>query len=535
VEVEFMASHLVRRATRAAHRCSVLVAVLLGAVSAVALGVAGAAPLGQIVEFGSPGSDPAQIQAGPDGNLWFSDRNGAVGRVTPAGTVSRFTSGLNPGSAVRSIAMGPDGNMWFSDPGTTRAVGVINPFTQAISEFSTGLNAGSMPLGIAAGPDGNVWFTDNGTTKAIGVINPTTHAIAEFSTGLNPGAVLQQGLVAGPDGNLWFTDGSATPAIGMINPTTHAITEFSAGLNPASRPGASIVVGPDGNLWFMNGGTIPSIGMINPTTHAITEFSSGLSAASALGRLAAGADGNIWFGNKGATPAIGKINPTTHVITEFSGGLNAGSLPGGMGTGSDGNAWFTDQGAIKAVGRIGVGAPAASVTAPSVNGSGGVGLPQICGGDVWSTWAGQQPSHSAFGFDGYRWQLDGNPIAGASGNSYTPTPADAGHLLSCQVTVTYTLFPVTVSATSAAVAVRGAAEQLEDLAAAVEGVGPGKSLAAKVTAIQGYVAANDTAAACATLDDLINEVNAQTGKKLGAALAAALISQAHDIQAALGC
>jgi virginiamycin B lyase len=84
------------------------------------------------------------------------------------GVVTRFTVGLNPGSAVRSIAMGPDGNMWFSDPGTTRAVGVINPFTQVISEFSAGLNAGTMPLGIAAGPDGNVWFTDNGTTKRSG-------------------------------------------------------------------------------------------------------------------------------------------------------------------------------------------------------------------------------------------------------------------------------------------------------------------------------------------------------------------------------
>ena len=525
---------LVRRVF-VAGRAPLSAGLLLAAVFTLCIGVAGAAPLGQIAEYGAPGSDPAQIQAGPDGNLWFSDRNGAVGRVTTNGTVSRFTSGLNPGSAVRSITMGSDGNMWFSDPGTTRAIGVINPFTQVINEFSAGLNAGSMPLGIAAGPDGNVWFTDNGTTKAIGVINPTTHAITEFSSGLNPGAALQQGLVAGPDGNLWFTDGGTTPAIGMINPTTHAITEFSAGLNPASRPGASIVVGPDGNLWFMNGGTIPSIGMINPTTHAITEFSSGLSASSALGRLAAGADGNIWFGNKGATPAIGKINPTTHVITEFSPGLNAGSLPGGMGTGSDGNAWFTDQGTIKAVGRIGVGAPAASVTPPSVSVSGGVGVPQVCGGDVWSTWAGQQPSHSAYGFDGYRWLLDGSAIPGASGTSYTPSAADAGHLLSCQVTVTYTLFPVTVSATSTAVQVKGAAEQLEDLAAAVAGVGPGKSLAAKVSAIEGYLAADDTVDACAALNDLINEVNAQAGKKISTAVAASLISQAHNIEAAIGC
>ena len=109
--------------------------VLLGAVFAIYVGVAGAAPLGQITEFAAPGTNPAQVVAGPDGNFWFSDRNGSVGGSTTGGTVTRFTTGLNPGSAVRSIAMGADGNMWFSDPGTTKAVGMINPITQAISEF----------------------------------------------------------------------------------------------------------------------------------------------------------------------------------------------------------------------------------------------------------------------------------------------------------------------------------------------------------------------------------------------------------------
>src|SRR5207244_6219043 len=128
----------------------------------------------------------------------------------------------------------------------------------------------------------------------------------------------------------------------------------------------------------------------------------------------------------------------------------------------DGNVWFTDQGAIRAIGRIGAAAPAAVVTPPSVTGSGGVNVPQSCDGDVWSTWAGQQPSHSAFGFDGYQWLLDGSAITGATGQSYTPTVANAGHLLSCRGTVTYTLLAVTVSATSAAVQVKGAAEQLTD-------------------------------------------------------------------------
>src|SRR5438270_4565016 len=117
-----------------------LAALVLGVLGA---GVAGAAPVGQITEFGAPGRNPAQVVAGADGNLWFSDRNGAVGQITTGGTVVRFTSGLNPGSAVRSIAMGADGNLWFSDAGTISAVGMINPTTRAISEFSAGLNPGA--------------------------------------------------------------------------------------------------------------------------------------------------------------------------------------------------------------------------------------------------------------------------------------------------------------------------------------------------------------------------------------------------------
>jgi hypothetical protein len=267
-----------------------------------------------------------------------------------------------------------------------------------------------------------------------------------------------------------------------------------------------------------------------------------LNPGAVLSRITAGPYGNMWFNDAGtgvspATPAIGMINPTTDKVTEFTqpAGMNAGSNPHGITVGPDGNLWFPDTGTPRAIGKFGVGAPAASVTPPSVTGTDGVGVPQACGGDVWSSWAGMQPSHDAYGYDGYQWLLDGSPIAGATGTAYTPPVADAGHQLSCKVTVTYTLFPTTVSATSAAVTVKGAAEQLTDLGAAVVGVGPGRSLAGKVAAIQGYVAASDTADACDALASFINEVNAQTGKKLSATQAASFGTQAQNIEAALGC
>jgi virginiamycin B lyase len=515
--------HLVRR-----------VLVLFGVLLTACVGVAAAAPVGQITEFAAPGSNIAQVRAGPDGNLWFTDRAGAIGRITTGGAITRFTSGLNAGAQPFSLAVGPDGNLWFTDAGMTSAIGKIDPTTQAITEFSAGLNAGSKPAGIALGPDGKLWFTDRGSPAAVGVIDPVTHAIAEYSAGLNPGSVPQQGITAAPDGNVWFTDQGTTRAIGMLDPATHAITEFSSGLSAASAPGAAIAVGTDGNLWFTdNSSTTPAIGMINPTSHAIAEFGTG--AGSVPGRLAVGPDGNVWFTDKGTTPAIGFIDPTSHAITKFPAGLNAGSLPGGINSGADGSLWFTDQGSIRAMGRAGTGAPAASVTPPSVTGTGGVGVAQTCGGDTWASWAGQQPSRAAFRFDGYQWLEDGSPISGATGTSYTPTADQAGHALSCEVTVTYALLQVTVSATSAEVAVEGAAEQLVGLAGAVVDAGPGASLAHKVATIQDDVAANDSVDACAELVAFSSEVKAQTGKKVGTAQAASLLDRTQGVEAALGC
>ena len=80
-----------------------------------------------------------------------------------------------------------------------------------------------------------------------------------------------------------------------------------------------------------------------------------------------------------------------------------------------------------------------------------------------------------------------------------------------------------------------AAEEVLDLLAMVQGVGPGTSLNDKVTAIQGYIAANQTAKACAAIVAFKNEVKAQTGKKIPAATAAALQHEADRLAASVGC
>jgi streptogramin lyase len=491
--------------------------------------LAGAAPLGSVVGFGVPaGGVPFRIASGADGNLWYSDQGAikGIGRMSTSGAIVSGYS-LPAGSFPRQVRVGPDGNFWFTDTGTP-AIGRITP-AGTITQFS--LPAGSFPNALAVGADGNIWFTDRGTSPALGRITPGG-VIAMFNAGLNPGS-LPNGIAPGPDGNVWFTDQGTTRALGRVA-MTGAITEFSTGLNPGTLP-AALTPGPDGNIWFTDQGTTRAIGRIT-TSGTITELNSGLNPGSNPIEITPGADGNLWFTDRGTTKAIGRVTPagTSWTITNYS--QPAASLPGGIRTGSDGNLWFTDNNAAaQGIGQFGVGAPAASIAAPAVAGSGAAGAPQLCAGATWSDWAGQQPSIDAFDFDGYQWLLDGSAIAGQTGQSYTPTAADIGHQLSCKVTVTYTLFPTTTSATSAAVGVKGAAEQLADLAEAVKGVGPGKSLAATVAVAQWFLARGQIHATCLMLTVFKLEVRAQSGKKIPTAQATALIADANRIRALLGC
>jgi streptogramin lyase len=601
-----------------------VIAGLLGSVVVFGVGVAGAAPLGAVTSFSSGlnlGSSPRAIAAGPDGNLWFNDMGTtkAIGRITPAGLISEFTGGvpcavvvspcvgsLYVGSAPADLVPGPDGNVWFADRGTRGAIGRITP-TGVITEFSSGLPVGSSPRGFAAGADGNLWFGEDGPTRAIGRIT-TDGVITEFgvSFGLNPGSS-PTGVTAGPDGNVWFADKGVPKAIGKITPSG-AITEFSL---PATSAPADVVTGADGNIWFTDQGSPRAIGRITPSG-TITLFSAGLNTGSLPNGIALGPDGNVWFADRGTTRAIGRITPSG-TITEFA-LTPATRSPRGVATGPDGNLWFSDAGTVRAIGQFGVGAPAASVTPPAVAGSGGEGSAQACQGEAWATWAGEQPSYSAYGFDGYQWLLDGNAIAGATGRSYTPNVADIGHQLACKVTVTYTLVGPTASATSAEVTVvdltapvlslpgpivvnatgptgatvdytatatdtvdpspvvacdpasgttyaigtttvdctttdaslnvgygsftvhvKGAGEQLSDLVTAVTGVGPGASLVNKVSEAQAGLAADDVAGACGVLDALIHEVDSQAGKKIPAGQGTALIGAANQIGNVIGC
>ncbi len=278
---------------------------------------------------------PAHITTGPDGNLWFTEGAGRIGRITPRGAVTEFAAGISPDSEPHGITLGPDGNLWFTEY-TGDRIGRITP-SGKVTEFPTGIPGPSDLNDIAAGADGNLWFT---ARTGLGRITPGG-AVTEFSV---PAALNSppDGIAAGPDGNIWFTGRSG---IGRITPGG-TVTEFSVGLPADSYPG-EIATGPDGNLWFTESS---GIGRITPGG-TISDFPVASPLQSQPYGIAAGPDGNIWFTD--SDPNVGLIGRMTPrgAVTLFSDGIRATGGPEGIAAGPDGDLWFTEAYAVL-IGRI---------------------------------------------------------------------------------------------------------------------------------------------------------------------------------------
>jgi virginiamycin B lyase len=88
-------------------------------------------PSGEVTEFGEclhtgpQYTGPNSITAGPDGNVWFTNLTTrslpnigtppAIGRITPQGEITEFRAGMVYASSPDGIVAGPDGALWFID------------------------------------------------------------------------------------------------------------------------------------------------------------------------------------------------------------------------------------------------------------------------------------------------------------------------------------------------------------------------------------------------------------------------------------
>ncbi len=340
--------------------------MLRGILTSVVLGIAASAAAQSITEIAlsDPHAGLGCITPGPDGNLWFGERQQSkITRLAPTGgTPQEFSASGTSGTLtlrMQCLTPGPDGNLWFTV--AEAGDGQVGRITTA---GDVTLVTGVIPsrlYGITSGPDGNLWFTEAtfGASK-IGKLT-TGGTLTEYPVpSANGSFSAVAGIVAGPDGNLWFPEQTADK-IGKVT-TAGVFSEYS--LAAGSHP-TGITVGPDGALWFTEQGA-NRIGRMTTDGTLTSEYDIPTAASSPQG-IISGPDGNLWFtesvGNK-----IGRVT-TSGQFTEFP-VPTAGSAPFGI-TSAAGSIWFTEgaTGKIGQIGGVGPGPCVAGTTTLCLNGN----------------------------------------------------------------------------------------------------------------------------------------------------------------------
>ncbi len=105
---------------------------------------------------------PTGIVAGPDGNLWFTEQQGFLVRLS---TAWRQTPYLLPGKSFPSqVVVGADKSLWIAN-----ADGIVRADTSGhMTLFPVGANA--LVVAVAVASDGSVWFSDETGKDVLGRI-----------------------------------------------------------------------------------------------------------------------------------------------------------------------------------------------------------------------------------------------------------------------------------------------------------------------------------------------------------------------------
>jgi streptogramin lyase len=316
---------VIQRIGRGRGRRTVMAAALVVGLLTVGGGASAATPW-TIDEFPTltVAGLPNEIVKGPDGNLWFTERTGAViGRISPAGVVAEFPI-ADPDPRPEGIAAGPDGNLWVA---LRNANAIARVTTAGVMTLFPLPSSSAVPVDIALGSDGAMWFTER-TGNRIGRIS-MAGAISEYP--LPAGNPRPTSITSGPDGAMWFVEQNLD-GIGRIA-VDGTVTEFGLGATALSL--GDVVTGSDGAIWFTEQAT-NQIGRMT-LDGTVTRFTVPTPNSSPAG-LALGPDGNVWFTEKDGN-AIGAISPSGS-FAEFS-VPTAGSGPFGIAGGPDANVWFT--------------------------------------------------------------------------------------------------------------------------------------------------------------------------------------------------
>jgi streptogramin lyase len=345
---------------------------LAGALATLlALPASGMAVTGTVMEFNAQtlASGPFGITGGPDGNVWFTEKNVAkLGKVTPAGLTSDFA--VPGGMAPYDIISGGPDLLWMTDQGAGKLFKITNLGNAAGPTIVAQSVALANPTGLALGPDGDVWVDQ--MAGSVQRVKPDGSA---DGAAIPTGGTNLQSIAQGTNGSLmWVTDLNDGPGgnNGLIKITTdssHTATAITIGAGKGPR---GVTAASDGRIYIAESSGVAGekIGRVNADGSGFQESSALTGGASDPEGVAFGPDGNLYVAIFN-TAQVGQVMPGLGPINQFKSGITGTMGPREIAMGADKNMWFTNETNNK-VGRLTVDPPP-TPTPPSTSSSSGGG------------------------------------------------------------------------------------------------------------------------------------------------------------------
>jgi streptogramin lyase len=279
----------------------------------------------------TPGSQPAGIALGSDGNIWFTElKSSKIGQLNQSAKVSETVTPTAK-AAPNGIASGPNGLVWFTETNVAK-IGQIALTGPTFTDYQLP-NLAARPVGIALGSDGNMWVTDPGTSSIWRIDQRGNATSCKLTANSQP-----LGITNGPDGALWFTE-PGTNSIGRLPVSGRCLFLAEFKIPTANAGPAGIVAGTDNAIWFTEQKSL-KLGRIAVTGQVTNEYP--LAGAKSPDAILEGIDGNFYFTDT-LGDQIGQFK-VKNLNVKFFAVPTANARPTAMTLGPDSEMYFTETG-----------------------------------------------------------------------------------------------------------------------------------------------------------------------------------------------
>jgi streptogramin lyase len=149
------------------------------------------------------GSTPVGISVDRQGNVWFAEAAGRIGKVDPAtGKITEYAPPSERNALDEPTAVFPDprsSTIYISEHGG-HTITAFNPMLGIFRKYPS-VNEGGLPFGMAMDSYGNLWYAQHEIDR-VAVIDPRTGAGAEAKVPITGSFI--QWITSDDRGRIWF-------------------------------------------------------------------------------------------------------------------------------------------------------------------------------------------------------------------------------------------------------------------------------------------------------------------------------------------